>query len=90
MKRVHVLISGLVQGVFFRYHIYNLCQKLGINGWVKNTVDGKVEAVFEGKEDSIDKILRFCRRGPELARVDKVEVWEEKFEDKFKTFEIRY
>jgi acylphosphatase len=89
-RRVHVLISGKVQGVFFRYHTYELAKKLGITGWVRNTSDGKVEAVFEGDGDKIEKILEFCRRGPSLARVEKVEVKEEKFKGEFKDFEIVY
>ena len=89
-KRVHVLISGKVQGVFFRYHTQQLAKKLGLNGWVRNTSNGKVEAVFEGEEDKIKKMLEFCKKGPALARVEKVEVKEEKFKGKFKDFEIRY
>jgi acylphosphatase len=89
-RRVHVLISGKVQGVFFRYHTYELAKKLGITGWVRNTSDGKVEAVFEGDGDKIEKILEFCRKGPSSARVEKVEVKEEKFKGEFEDFEIVY
>lgn len=89
-RRVHVLIFGKVQGVSFRYHTYELAKKLGITGWVRNTSDGKVEAVFEGDRDKIEKILEFCKRGPSLARVEKVEVKEEKFKGEFKDFKIVY
>jgi acylphosphatase len=89
-RRVHVLIFGKVQGVSFRYHTYELAKKLGITGWVRNTSDGKVEAVFEGDGNKIEKILEFCKRGPSLARVEKVEVKEEKFKGEFKDFEIIY
>jgi acylphosphatase len=76
--------------VSFRYHTYELAKKLGITGWVRNTSDGKVEAVFEGDRDKIEKILEFCKRGPSLARVEKVEVKEEKFKGEFKDFKIVY
>jgi acylphosphatase len=76
--------------VSFRYHTYELAKKLGITGWVRNTSDGKVEAVFEGDGNKIEKILEFCKRGPSLARVEKVEVKEEKFKGEFKDFEIIY
>jgi acylphosphatase len=89
-RRVHVLIFGKVQGVSFRYHTYELAKKLGITGWVRNTSDGKVEAVFEGDRDKIEKVLEFCKRGPSLARVEKVEVKEEKFKGEFKDFKIVY
>jgi acylphosphatase len=89
-RRVHVLIFGKVQGVSFRYHTYELAKKLGITGWVRNTSDGKVEAVFEGDGNKIEKILEFCKRGPSLARVEKVEVKEEKFKGEFKDFKIVY
>jgi acylphosphatase len=89
-RRVHVLIHGKVQGVFFRYHTYELAKKLGITGWVRNTSDGRVEAVFEGDGDKIEKILEFCKRGPSLARVEKVEVKEEKFKGEFRDFKIVY
>jgi len=59
-RRVHVLISGKVQGVFFRYHTYELAKKLGITGWVRNTSDGKVEAVFEGDGIKLRKFWNFA------------------------------
>ncbi len=86
MRRIHVKISGKVQGVGFRYSIYAKALFHGIKGWVKNLDDGKVEAVFEGKDDKILKILEFCKKGPFLANVENFEVNEEEYkgEDKFK------
>ena len=90
MKRVHLFISGRVQGVFFRYNTKRVAEKLGVFGWVRNLEDGRVEVVAEGEEDKIDKLIEFCKRGPPLARVDKVEVKEEEFRGKFDRFEIKY
>lgn len=88
--RVHVYISGYVQGVFFRAHTRDEALKLGINGWVRNLVDGRVEAVFEGEQTQIEKIISWCHKGPPGANVKNVEVDYEDCQDEFTTFEIRY
>jgi acylphosphatase len=87
--RAHVFISGRVQGVFFRENTKNKARELGVSGWVRNLKDGRVEAVFEGNENEVKRMIEWCHVGPELARVDNVEViWEEpKGENEFK---IRY
>jgi len=90
MKRIHVKIFGKVQGVGFRFSTKMMAKTLGIKGWIRNCEDGSVEAVFEGKESSVEKILEWCKRGPPLARVDGVEVKEEKYEGEFRNFEIRF
>jgi len=86
MKRLHVFINGKVIGVFFRNRIKGLALKLKINGWVRNTLDGKVEAIFEGDKNDLEKMLEFCNKGPLGSKVDKVEVKEEdvEFEKDFK------
>lgn len=89
-RRVHVLISGIVQGVFFRHHTRELAKELGLKGWVRNTEDGRVEAVFEGETEKIEKMLEFCRRGPSSAKVERVEIKEEKPRNEFKNFRIIY
>ena len=76
--RVHVFITGDVQGVFFRSSTRSQANLLGISGWVKNAIDGRVEAVFEGDSDLVEKMVEFCRQGPLGARVDDVEVRREK------------
>jgi len=73
MKRIHVLIYGKVQGVGFRFFIDKLAYSLGIKGYVKNS-NNQLEAEFEGKEESIEKILEYCRKGPAFAKVTKIEV----------------
>ncbi|MEF8879560.1 MAG: acylphosphatase [Candidatus Thermoplasmatota archaeon] len=76
MKNVHVSISGRVQGVFFRATTKQKAEQLGINGWVRNTSDGRVEAVFEGKEEKVNQLLDWCHQGPSMANVENVEVEE--------------
>ena len=78
MARLHVWITGLVQGVFFRDSTRRAVQGLAITGWVKNLPDGRVEAVFQGERALCEKALEFVRQGPQAARVDHVEEqWED-------------
>jgi acylphosphatase len=88
--RCHVLVSGRVQGVFFRQNTLEKAQTLNLKGWVKNTEDGKVEAVFEGDKEKIEKILEWMRIGPPLAKVENLEIRWEDFKDEFENFEIKY
>ncbi|MEK6826040.1 MAG: acylphosphatase [Nanoarchaeota archaeon] len=90
MKRIRILIVGKVISIFFRAFIKENAEQLGLTGWVRNTKDGSVEAVFEGQEQSIEKIIRICKKGPPLARIDDIKITEEKPENKFKSFEIIY
>jgi len=86
--RAHVWISGRVQGVFFRAHTKELADELGLTGWVRNLPDGRVEAVFEGEEDAVLRAIEWCKRGPPLASVEKVEVRYEEPTGEFKDFRI--
>ena len=71
-------MRGRVQGVFFRSETSERARSLGVAGWVRNAADGSVEAVFEGERESVQSLLRWCRRGPALAEVADVDVaWEE-------------
>jgi len=88
--RAHVFISGRVQGVFFRAHTQEKAFELGVKGWVRNLPDGRVEAVFEGDEDAVKKIIDWCHVGPPAARVDDVEVIWEEYKGEFDSFSIRY
>lgn len=74
MKRAHVVISGRVQGVWFRAHTRERAEKLGISGWVRNLPDGRVEAVFEGPDERVDEMVKWCHRGSPLSKVDRVDV----------------
>lgn len=72
-----VVAHGLVQGVFFRDSCRREAQKSGVRGWVRNRPDGTVEALFEGSEDDVQRMLDWVRRGPAYARVERVDVIEE-------------
>ncbi len=69
-----VLVSGAVQGVFYRSWTEKTAQELGIKGWVRNLPDGRVEALFEGEKSKVEKMVSLCRKGPPHARVDRVDV----------------
>ncbi|HSX08697.1 MAG TPA: acylphosphatase [Candidatus Saccharimonadales bacterium] len=87
MHQAHVFISGQVQGVGYRQFIKTNAKQLGVGGWVQNTEDGGVEAVFQGDKEEIERLLEICRKGPMLAEVKHVGFdWEEPTE--FETFEI--
>lgn len=88
--RAHVFVGGRVQGVFFRQEIQKLATRLNVTGWVRNTRDDRVEAVFEGEKGDVEKLIEFCRKGPSYARVMKVEVQWENFIGEFEGFRIRY
>lgn len=88
--RAHVFVSGRVQGVFFRYETYRLASRLGVTGWVRNLPDGRVEAVFEGEKEKVDKMIDFCRRGPSAAIVTDIKVIWEKPRNEFEDFKIKY
>ena len=77
LVRHRVVVSGRVQGVFFRNSCERLATGLGVSGWVRNRSDGTVEVVAEGERDAVDELLAWCRHGPPRARVDRVEVTDE-------------
>ncbi|OAT84999.1 acylphosphatase [Desulfotomaculum copahuensis] len=89
MLRRHVLISGKVQGVYFRLHTQEEAVRCGVTGWVRNLRDGRVEAVFEGEDAAVEQVLRWCRQGSPASRVERVEVWEEPCRGEYDGFEIR-
>jgi acylphosphatase len=90
MKRGHLFISGRVQGVFFRSNTRKEALGLGLTGWVRNLRDGRVEALFEGEESEIQKIIEWCHTGPPYASVDRVEVYWEEPTGEFQTFSIQH
>jgi acylphosphatase len=75
--RAHVFVSGRVQGVYFRATTRETAEKAGVDGWVRNLDDGRVEAVFEGPEDAVDSVVEFCHDGSEAAVVEAVDVTHE-------------
>lgn len=86
--RVHVWVSGLVQGVGYRYSTVLQAKQFGLKGWVKNLADGRVEAVFEGDQDAVEAVLKWCRKGPAGSQVQEVKVEDETWVGETK-FEIR-
>ena len=87
---VHVLISGRVQGVWFRATTKQKAEQLGLKGWVKNRDDGCVEAVFQGDENQVREMIKWCYHGPPLAKVEKVDVLKKQNMDLFEDFIIKY
>jgi acylphosphatase len=75
--RRRVVVHGRVQGVFFRDSTRRLALERGVSGWVRNTWEGTVEAVFEGPPEGVGRLVEFARRGPPGAVVERVEVFEE-------------
>ena len=72
-----MLVSGRVQGVFFRQTCARLAREAGVGGSIRNLDDGRVEAVFEGEDAAVDRLVGWCREGPDRARVDRVETTRE-------------
>lgn len=77
--RKHLWISGRVQGVSFRANTIRRAKILGVSGWVRNLPNGKVETIIEGPKNKVNKLVKWCREGPRLASVEKVEVKEEPY-----------
>jgi acylphosphatase len=88
--RAHVLVSGRVQGVFFRTEAKHKADRYGAKGWVSNLPDGRVEAVFEGEEEAVKALVEFCKRGPPGARVTCVDLTWEDFTGEFDGFKIKH
>ena len=86
--RIHVFISGSVQGVFFRSNTKWVADTLGIKGWVRNLSDGRVEIVAEGEKT--EELVSWVREGPSVARVDKVDLEYMDYVGEFNSFGIRY
>ena len=88
--RAHVFVSGIVQGVFYRGNTQKTARSLGLTGWVRNLPDGRVEAVFEGPMDKVQKALAWCRIGSPSAYVDRVDVRFETPTGEFRSFHTRW
>jgi acylphosphatase len=88
--KVHVIISGRVQGVFFRGKTRNEAKKHSTNGWVRNLADGRVEAVFEGEKENVDKLISFAGIGPSGAKVRDLDIKWMDYKGEFKDFQIHY
>ncbi len=89
-KRVHVYVSGRVQGVYFRQGTRDKAVLEGVAGWVRNLGDGRVEAVFEGDAGAVERVVNWCRAGPEGARVDEVVLDASGDAEGLEVFSVRY
>ena len=90
MVRAHIVVRGLVQGVFFRATTRERARQLGVKGWVRNLPDGSVEAVFEGTKGAVEELIRWCHRGSLGARVEGVDVEWQDYRAEFDHFDILY
>lgn len=90
MKRIHVFVSGRVHGVCFRAETWDYARDLNLKGWVRNLRDGRVEAIFEGKEDNVHLMIEWCKKGPPLASVTDIEIIENPPLGNFTDFTVRY
>ena len=88
MKKVHIIISGKVQGVGFRYWLYQKSSKRNVYGWVKNKISGEVEAVLIGDCKNVDEILELCKQGPLSSKVTNIKTQNYKQEQFKKSFDI--
>jgi acylphosphatase len=85
-----VVVSGRVQGVFFRSATKREADSLGVKGWARNSPDGRVEAVFEGEEDVVKMLVDFCKHGPSRAKVSNVDLTWEDYTGEFRAFKVEY
>jgi acylphosphatase len=88
--RVHLLIEGVVQGVFYRAFTRNVAVKRGLHGWVRNLFDGRVEAVFEGSRELIEQAVMECRKGPAGSYVSNIDLSWQPYTGAERGFEVRY
>jgi len=89
-QRIRLFISGKVQGVFFRQALKVIAIKNDVYGWVRNLSDGRVEALIEGKDLHVNAIVEWAHRGSANARVDDIEIKNEKYTGEFSSFEVLY
>jgi len=88
--RKHLIIEGRVQGVWFRESTRRQAVSLGVSGWVKNRPEGTVEAMMEGPEDAVLRLIAWCRKGPSAAGVTRIHETEEAWRGEFDSFDIAY
>lgn len=89
-KRSHIFVSGRVQGVYYRQTTLKVAAELEVSGWVKNLMDGRVEALIEGDADAVDTMVEWCKKGPSSAKVTQLENFEEEYKGEFEKFRVKY
>jgi len=87
--RVHLVVEGLVQGVSFRAYTVEEARRLGVDGWVRNLPDGRVEAEAEGERSALEALVAWCRHGPPAARVEDLRATWSEYRGNLGRFEIR-
>jgi len=89
-QRVRLFIKGKVQGVFFRQALKVMAKKNKVNGWVRNLNDGRVEAILEGEDIAVSTLVEWAHAGSANARVEDIEIKNEKYKEEFTKFEVLY
>jgi len=89
-QRIHIIIKGRVQGVFFRAQAKRQAQIFNITGWIKNNPDGSVELIAEGEEDNLNQLQAWCTKGPDIAKVENIKAKQEEYKGEFTTFSVKY
>jgi acylphosphatase len=87
-KCVHLIVSGMVQGVGFRYYVHHSARRHYLKGWVKNMEDGRVETMAEGEEHELQEFVREIKKGSRFSTVDDVQVEWHAYSNQFKDFKI--
>jgi len=86
----HIIVKGIVQGVFFRKYTQQKANELNITGWVRNTDDDRVEILAQGKETNLRDFIEWCKQGPPNAEVEDIEITDEENDDRLKKFSVVY
>jgi len=89
-QRIRIFVTGKVQSVFFRQTLKVMAKKNDVFGWVKNLKDGRVEAILEGDDEKVNRLIEWAHGGPANARVEDVEIRNEKFTGEFSKFDVLY
>ena len=89
VKQLHIIVTGRVHGVSYRYYVKNYAEQFGVKGFVKNLADGSVEIVAQAEDDVLEEFLEKCKKGPLLAKIKGFIVEEEELKTHFE-FEVRH
>ena len=89
-QRIHIFLTGKVQGVFFRQATKVVAIKNNVTGWVKNLENGEVEILLEGDDKNVNSVIDWCRNGPANSRVDEIKIKQEEFSGQYSNFEVLY
>ena len=89
-ESVHILVTGKVQGVFFRQATKVIAIKNKVTGWVKNLENGQVEILFEGDDKNVNSVIDWCHNGPANSRVDEIKIKQQEFSGQYSNFEVLY